>query len=100
MPITKEKTVTVKYFDESWAPRGTFIRFDVKNPDEITTVYGWVTDYSEDGTTMFVNTRDGRQGTIRMENIDRYTIHRLIPESDDTLDMDYKSLMIEHEGSV
>lgn len=99
MPITKEKTVTVKYFDESWAPRGTFIKFDVKNPDEITTVYGWVYDYSDDCTTMFVNTIDGRQGTIRMEHIHRYTIHRLIPESDDTLDMDYESLMIEHERS-
>lgn len=99
MPITKEKTVVVKYFDESWAPRGTFIRFDVKNPDEVTTVYGWVYDYSDDGTIMFVNTRDGRHGRIDMGDIDRYTIRRLVPESDDTMDMDYESLMIEHEGS-
>lgn len=99
MSITKEKTVTVQYFDESWAPRGTFLRIiDVKSINFKTPLYGWVQDYLDNMRIMNVYTIDGRSIDITPDELNNYIIHRYVPESDDTLDMDYESLLNEIEG--
>lgn len=99
MPITKEKTVTVQYFDESWAPRGTFLRIiDVKSINFKTPLYGWVQDYLDNMRIMNVYTIDGRSVDITPDELNNYIIHRYVPESDDTLNMDYESLINECDG--
>jgi hypothetical protein len=96
MSITKEKTVTVQYFDESWAPRGTFLRIiDIESIYFTSPLYGWVKDYIDNNRIMNVYTIDGRSVDITPDELNNYIINRYVPESDDTLDMDYKSLINE-----
>lgn len=104
MPFSKTKEILV--FDETWCPIGTCVQITqidkwryagsgcLEKP-----ITGIVKGYKCGDTVMVVH----YNGLIKEININsvgnKYEIRRLVPELDDTMDMDYESLMIEHEGS-
>lgn len=104
MPFAKTKEVIV--FDEMWCPIGTCVQITqldkwryagsgcLEKP-----IMGMVKGYKSGGTVMVVH----YNGLIKEIDINlvgnKYEIRRLVPESDDTMDMDYESLITEIEGS-
>lgn len=98
MPFSKTREILV--FDEKWCPIGTCVQITQIDKWRYAgsgcfekPINGIVKCYKGDGTVMVVH----YNGLIKEINInsvgDKYEIRRLIPESDDTLDLDYDELM-------
>lgn len=104
MSFAKTKEVVV--FDEAWCPIGTCVQVTQLDKRRYAgsgclekPIMGIVKGYKGGGTVMVVH----YNGLIKEIHINlvgnKYGIRRLVPESDDTRDMDYESLMKEVERS-
>lgn len=97
MPITK--AIVTKVFDPNWAVVGSVVRITGKDGVPINC---FVVEYEDEYSKMVVirldEYGDPYTTSIHVSDLDRYVVERLIPESKDTVDLEYVSLMNKCDG--